>query len=156
MSTCEDSMDHEALQQLPKLLDQLKSNWPILPSGLWNSSCIQTALRLLNELSRTSKASGLVTIFELCLAIEKVISDIHEEHELPDRDEMDQLSLYLAQLTEAVEASSSGQPHIDLSINSCQVIYLPRNNVNGDLITTAIEKNGWSVRQLADIDSLES
>ncbi|MCG7922966.1 MAG: response regulator [Candidatus Thiodiazotropha lotti] len=156
MSTCEDSMDHEALQQLPKLLDQLKSNWPILPSGLWNSSCIQTALRLLHELSRTSKASGLVTIFELCLAIEKVISDIHEEHELPDRDEMDQLSLYLAQLTEAVEASSSGQPHIDLSINSCQVIYLPRNNVNGDLITTAIEKNGWSVRQLADIDSLES
>ncbi|MCG7893830.1 MAG: response regulator [Candidatus Thiodiazotropha taylori] len=156
MSTDDDSMDHKALQQLPHLLGQLKSNWPILPSGIWNSSCIQTALRQLHELARYSKASGLVNILEHCLAIEKAISDIHEEHELPDRDEMDQLSLYLIQLTQAVEASNSAQPHADLSLDSCQVIYLPRNNVDGDLITTAIERNGWSVRQLSDLDSLES
>ncbi|MBW9269338.1 MAG: response regulator [Candidatus Thiodiazotropha sp. (ex. Lucinisca nassula)] len=156
MSTDEASMDHEALLQLPHLLGQLKSNWPILPSGIWNSSCIQTALRQLHELVRYSKALGLVNIHEHCLAIEKAISDIHEEHELPDRDEMDQLSLYLIQLTQSVEVTSSGQLHTDLSLDSRQVIYLPRNSVDGDLITTAIEKNGWSVRKLSDLDSLES
>ncbi|ODB85854.1 hypothetical protein A3194_13625 [Candidatus Thiodiazotropha endoloripes] len=156
MSTSEDSIDHEALQQLPHLLDRLKSNWPILPSGLWNSSCIQAALRQLHELGRYSKASGLVNIHEICLAIEKVISDVHEEHELSDRDELDQLSLYLIQLTQAIEVSSSRQPHADHSADACQVIYLPRNSVEGDLITAAIEKNGWSVRQLSDIDSLDS
>lgn len=156
MSTWDDSLDSEALQQLPHLLDRLKSNWPILPSGLWNSSCIQTALRQLHELGRYSNASGLVNIHELCLAIEKVISDVHEEHELPDKEELDQLSLYLIQLTQAIEASSSNPPSSDLLIGSCQVIYLPRSRVDGDLIYAAIEKNGWSVRQLSDIDSLES
>ncbi|MCG8489643.1 MAG: response regulator [Chromatiales bacterium] len=156
MSTWDDSLDREALQQLPHLLDRLKSNWPILPSGLWNSSCIQTALRQLHELGRYSSASGLVNIHELCLAIEKVISDVHEEHELPDKEELDQLSLYLIQLTQAIEASSSNLPSSDLLIGSCQVIYLPRSRVDGDLIYAAIEKNGWSVRQLSDIDSLES
>ncbi|MET0081200.1 MAG: response regulator, partial [Candidatus Thiodiazotropha lotti] len=156
MSTSEDSMDRKALQQLPQFLDRLKSNWPILPSGLWNSSCVQTALRQLDELGRFSKALSLVNIHELCLAIEKVISDIHEEHELPDQDELDRLSLYLVQLTQVIEAPASAQPYADLSSDSCQVIYLPRNSVDGDLITAAIEKSGWSVRQLSDIDSLES
>ncbi|MEJ2619220.1 MAG: response regulator [Candidatus Thiodiazotropha sp.] len=156
MSTIGDSLDHEALEQLPHLLDRLKSNWPVLPSGLWNSSCIQTALRMLHEIARYSSVSGMVNVHELCLAIEKVISDVHEEQEQPDQQELDQLSRYLNQLSEAIKASSSSQDYTDHMNDSYQVIYLPRNRVDGDLIVTAIEKNGWSVKQLSDVESLRS
>jgi DNA-binding response OmpR family regulator/EAL domain-containing protein (putative c-di-GMP-specific phosphodiesterase class I) len=156
MSTIDDSLDQEALEQLPHLLDRLKSNWPILPSGLWNSSCIQTALRMLHELARYSRASGMVNVHELCLAIEKVISDVHEEQEQPDQQELDQLSRYLNQLSDAINASNSSQENIDHIIDSYQVIYLPRNSVDGDLICAAIEKNGWSVKQLSNVESLRT
>jgi DNA-binding response OmpR family regulator/EAL domain-containing protein (putative c-di-GMP-specific phosphodiesterase class I) len=156
MSTSDNLMEYEALGQLPGLLKKLKSNWPVLPSGLWNSSCIQAALRLLHELGRKSKTAGMINVYDLSLAIEKVISDIHEEHEQPDVDEIEKLTQYLKDLSQAIDASESGLNTQNSSNTTYDVLYLPRNSFSGDLICSSIEKNGWRVKQLSDMASLYS
>jgi PleD family two-component response regulator/EAL domain-containing protein (putative c-di-GMP-specific phosphodiesterase class I) len=147
-------MDYKILEQLPQLLISLKGNWPVLPSGMWNSSGIQKVLRLLHELARKSDAIGLVNIFELSQAIEKAISDVLEENEQPDTDEVEQLNQLLEELTHVIEATGSNTASHSAEPKQCDVLYLPRRDTKNDLIYSAIEKNGWQVRQLSDMNSL--
>ncbi|MES9851336.1 MAG: response regulator [Candidatus Thiodiazotropha sp. L084R] len=156
MSSSDNLMDYDSLDQLQRLLVQLKSNWPVLPSGMWNSSCIHTALRLLHDLGKRGKTLDLINVLELSQSIEKIISDVYEENMQPDEEEVDKLNQYLQELTDAVEVSDSKQINRESIINSYDVLYLPRNKVSGDLIISAIEKNGWIVNQLPDFDSLKA
>ena len=156
MASSDNLLDYESRNQLRSLLGQLKSNWPVLPSGMWNSSSIQAALRILNDLARKGKASDLVNVFDLSQSIEQIISDVYEENMQPDEDEISRLNAYLEQLSQAIAARDpKQQPKLSFE-NSYEVLYLPRNKVSGDLICSAIEKNGWLVKQLSDMDSLSS
>ncbi|MES9861028.1 MAG: hypothetical protein ABW138_09285, partial [Candidatus Thiodiazotropha sp. 4PDIVS1] len=156
MSSSDNLMDFDSLDQLQRLLVQLKSNWPVLPSGMWNSSCIHTALRLLHDLGKRGKRLDLINVLELSRSIEKIISDVYEENMQPDEEEIEKLNQYLQELTDAVEVSDSKQANQESIISSYDVLYLPRNKVSGDLIFSAIEKNGWIVNQLPDFDSLKA
>ncbi|MES9942259.1 MAG: response regulator [Candidatus Thiodiazotropha sp. 6PLUC2] len=156
MSSSDNLMDYGSLDQLQRLLSQLKSNWPVLPSGMWNSSCVHTTLRLLHDLGRKGEASNLINVLELSRSIEKIISDVYEENMQADEEEIEKLNQYLQQLTDAIEASDSKQVAQESFTNSYEVLYLPRNKVSGDLICSAIEKNGWLVNQLSDIEALKA
>lgn len=155
-SASDDFMDYDVLAQLPKLLKDIKRNWPVLPSGLWNSSCIQAVFRLLHEVGIKSKSANLVNVYDLSQSIEKLISDIHEENEQPDVEEIEKLTQYLHQLSQAIEVSGPNQTYLSSDISSYEVLYLPRNKMAGDLICSAIEKNGWSVKLLSDIALLQN
>ena len=154
MSSTENLLDKKTLDQLPELLKSLRGNWPVLPSGIWNSSGIQKVLRLLHELARKSEAVGLVNILEITRAIDTAISDVHEENAQPDADEVEKLNQLLNELTLAVDAARSHSHSQSGVVSHSEVLYLHRSDASGDQITDAIEKNGWGVQCLTELEPL--
>ncbi|MEJ2611025.1 MAG: response regulator [Candidatus Thiodiazotropha sp.] len=155
MSSNKNLLNDKVLGQLPALLNNIKGNWPVLPSGIWNSSGIQAVLRLLHELAGKSEAAGLVNILELTRSIDKVISDVHEENAQPDAEEVEKLGHLLNELTRVIEAAEgpTSPTHTDSNGHS-DVIYLHPSDLNETQIPIAIEKNGWRVSCLTEFDAL--
>ncbi|MCU7916990.1 MAG: response regulator [Candidatus Thiodiazotropha sp. (ex Epidulcina cf. delphinae)] len=154
MSSTANPPEIDTLGQLPELLFKIQGNWPVLPSGIWNSSGIRTVLRYLQELSRKSEQAGLVNIHELTRSIDESINDVHEENAQPDAEEIEKLNNLLSELIEAVDASQSPKSALPDEVTSYDVIYLHRADVGDDQIIAAIEKNGWQVQCLTDSEAL--
>ncbi len=155
MPSTQDSRDLNLLNNLSGLLKEVKGHWPVLPSGLWNSSGIRIVLRLLDDLNKKCNAAGLVNIHALSVEIERVISDVHEENAQPDEEDVSRLQQLLRDLEKAIAAAQmSGDVHAPLIPAHVDVLYWHRSEVKGDAIATAIEQNGWQIQQMNEYGDL--
>ncbi|MET0026133.1 MAG: response regulator [Candidatus Thiodiazotropha sp.] len=154
MPSTQDTRDLDILENLSELLKEIKGNWPVLPSGLWNSSGIRIVLRLLDELNKKCNAAGLVNIHALSIEIERVISDVHEENAQPDEEDVMSLQQLLHDLEKAIGAARMSGEHPPLTPAHVDVLYWHRSEVNGDTIATAIEQNGWKIQRMTEYNDL--
>jgi DNA-binding response OmpR family regulator/EAL domain-containing protein (putative c-di-GMP-specific phosphodiesterase class I) len=154
MFSTENLLDKKVLDELPKLLKSIKGNWPVLPSGVWNSSGIQAILRQLHHLAKKSEAAGLVNILGMTHDLDKMISDIHEENEQPNLNEMEQLGSLLNELTRAINATYSPNRTATDDFATCDILYLHRGDASDGPIVASIVHNGWKVQQVSEIEAL--
>ncbi|MET0065594.1 MAG: response regulator [Candidatus Thiodiazotropha sp.] len=155
MPSSQDPRDLNTIDDLPELYKQIKGNWPVLPSGMWNSSGIRIVLRLLDELNKKCNAAGLVNIHALSVEIERAISDVYEDNAQPDGEEVMTLQQLLQDLEKAINASRSGVvEHAPLIPTHVDVIYWHRSEVDGHSIATAIEQNGWVIQRVSEFNEL--
>ncbi len=150
MPANQDSRDLNLLNDLPELLNQIKGNWPVLPSGMWNSSGIRIVLRLLDELNKKCNHLGLVNIHALSVEIERAISDVYEENAQPDDVEVARLQQLLQSLEQAIDAAQQIGDQSPQTTSHIDVIYWHRIETKGDGITSAIEQNGWQIHRVSE------
>jgi DNA-binding response OmpR family regulator/EAL domain-containing protein (putative c-di-GMP-specific phosphodiesterase class I) len=154
MPANQDSRDLNLLNDLPELLKQIKGNWPVLPSGMWNSSGIRVVLRLLDELNKKCNHLGLVNIHALSVDIERAISDVYEENAQPDDVEVTKLQRLLQDLEQGINAARKIGDQPPQMSSHMDVIYWHRSEAKGDTITAAIEQNGWQIHRLSEYEEL--
>ena len=95
---------------LPELLKKIEDNWPILPSGLWNSSSIQKLSRLLHELSIRSKSEDAPELHQIIVAIDTEISQIIDDNTPPGDTQMESLAHNLEKLRAVAGAPRVNKP----------------------------------------------
>jgi DNA-binding response OmpR family regulator/EAL domain-containing protein (putative c-di-GMP-specific phosphodiesterase class I) len=153
MTTNADADDRLLLEFLPGLLNSIQSDWPVSSSGMWNASAVRSVVRYLNELGRKSRQAGLVNIYEITQVIDELINDIHDENTQPDLDEIERLNQLLEKLKKAVVASQSIHQEVADVAAFYDVVYLQQPSVE-DQVPLAIEKNGWQVLCLDNVEAL--
>ena len=95
---------------LSEALQKIEENWPILPSGLWNSSSIQKLSRLLHELSLHSKAAGMPEFYQWVTEIDTEINQIIDDNAPPDESQMGRLMHSLEQLRSLAGRQVASKP----------------------------------------------
>jgi PleD family two-component response regulator/EAL domain-containing protein (putative c-di-GMP-specific phosphodiesterase class I) len=139
---------------LPGLVEKIEANWPVLPSGIWNSSSIRTLSRHLHKLSRHCKQFKLADLLELATVIDEQISDIIELNTPPDSRQIDSLNDLLRQLNRRVHGIPDSDTAHDVNKQIFDLLYLPRNQDDCELITTAASIQHWQHRLLSDLQEL--
>jgi DNA-binding response OmpR family regulator/EAL domain-containing protein (putative c-di-GMP-specific phosphodiesterase class I) len=156
MAAVGDMNTKHLLRDFPEILTSIEVNWPVLPSGMWNASGVSWVLRHLNDLARKSRLAGLVNINEITRDINKAIHDVFEENAQPDSEEIDHLNQLLERLKQAIAASQLPSDQGRGESTPYELIYLQQEDGWEDQITLAIEKNGWWVLCLDNVDQLRT
>ncbi len=133
MSPSENSPTASVISELPDMVQKIEANWPILPSGIWNSSSIQKLSRHLHELSRRSESAGAEELNRLINEIDEIITQIIDENAPPDDDQLDKLSQNLSQIQALAgrqsrpapeQATEPATPAIKLPDTPYELVYL--------------------------------
>jgi DNA-binding response OmpR family regulator/EAL domain-containing protein (putative c-di-GMP-specific phosphodiesterase class I) len=156
MTAVGDMKTKHLLRNLPEILTSIEVNWPVLPSGMWNASGVSWVLRHLNDLARKSRQAGLVNINEITRDINKAIHDVFEDNAQPDSEEIDHLNQLLDALKQAVAASQVPGDRGRGESTPYEFIYLQQEDGWEDQITLAIEKNGWWVLCIDNVEQLRT
>lgn len=128
--------------ELPGMVQKIEANWPILPSGIWNSSSIQKLSRHLHELSRRSESAGAEELNRLINEIDEIISKIIDENALPDDDQLDKLSQNLSQIQALAgrqskptpeQTTEPATPAIKLPDTPYELVYLCASKAESEL-----------------------
>lgn len=141
---------------LSGLVQKIENNWPVLPSGIWNSSSIRTLSRHLQELSRHSKQLELTDLHELVTVIDEQINDIIELNTPPDSQQIDTLNDLLQQLKHRVHGKSdTGTAPAD-NTEAIDLLHLPRSQDEREPIVTAATMKHWQYRSLSNLQELRN
>lgn len=144
----------QLLRFLSENLQQLKSSWPILPSGIWNASSVMTLLRHLSELSRKSRQAGLISITEVTQSIDNIITNIYQNSQQPDSAEIANLNRLLDDLQQKLQNIQQKRLAATSSPQINDLIYLHNSNPSDKLVIEAIQNNGWQVLSIESIEEL--
>jgi len=75
--------------ELPGIVEKIEMDWPVLPSGKWNSSSVRKLSRQLHDLSIHSKAARATTRYELTDKIDDAINRIVNDKVPPEAGRID-------------------------------------------------------------------
>jgi len=139
---------------LQETLKKIEANWPVLPSGLWNSSSIHILTRHLHALSRNSEQAGLGTLHELTLLMDEMIHDIIDEDISPDDKQIDTLNKSLERLKEAAEEVQWPLPESEP--RGIDLLLLYRNQEALEQIEQAVALQEWQSRTCVNLVELRS
>jgi PleD family two-component response regulator/EAL domain-containing protein (putative c-di-GMP-specific phosphodiesterase class I) len=153
-SNSSDPQSNQLSLLIAETLVNIQAHWPLLPSGIWNSSGIRSVFRYLSDLNRRSRQAGLVNINELTQELEKRISEIHQKGIKPDAEEIGHLNQLYGKLQSAVAAVQESDIQQASGESGYDLIYLHQNNRSDEPITDAIINNGWRVLSLETIEDL--
>ncbi len=142
-----------------ELLAKIEANWPILPSGIWNSSSIQALSRHLHELARRSERTGDQPLKRLIVEIDEAITGIIDDNAPPDDEQMEALDDYLDRLR-----AMAGRPpapderearRADAPAETWDLLYLTDREEAADPLVHALDRSGLRHRRLADPPALQ-
>ncbi|MBW9263347.1 MAG: response regulator [Candidatus Thiodiazotropha sp. (ex. Lucinisca nassula)] len=146
--------NNQLLHLLTENLQQLKSSWPILPSGIWNASSVMTALRHLSELTRKSRQSGLIGVTGITQAIDNIITNVYQNAQQPDPVDIDRLNQLLNDLQQKIQSIQQQRDTATHEQHDVDLIYLHNSNPSDYVIIEAIQNNGWQVLSIRNIEEL--
>jgi DNA-binding response OmpR family regulator/EAL domain-containing protein (putative c-di-GMP-specific phosphodiesterase class I) len=163
MTTVETQTATLLLSELPEIVQKIEANWPILPSGIWNSSSIQKLSRHLNDLALRSERAGEVKLNRLILDIEAALHQIIGSNAPPDSDQLETLNQFLANLRHMATISPPQDPVqtvADQAITDTHqaitdthpfdLIYLSHSGDESERLLHAIERAGLRHLRLSD------
>jgi DNA-binding response OmpR family regulator/EAL domain-containing protein (putative c-di-GMP-specific phosphodiesterase class I) len=147
---------------LSEALQKIEDNWPILPSGLWNSSSIQKLSRLLHELTLRSEAASATEFHQQVVEIDTEINQIIDDNAPPDHSQMDRLTHSLEQLRTQVGRQSSSKPiegparvyAVDTS--PFDLLFLCASSEEAELLTASMQASGLLGAILTDPEELHA
>lgn len=139
---------------LQETLKKIEANWPVLPSGLWNSSSIQILTRHLHALSKNSEQAGLGTLYELTQQMDEMIHGIIDEDTPPGDAQIETLNKSLERLKEAVAGAQWPLP--GAKSRDIDLLLLYRNQEALEQIERAVVRQEWQSRTCANLAELRS
>ncbi|MCG7899578.1 MAG: response regulator [Candidatus Thiodiazotropha weberae] len=154
MAMNRENENNQLLQLLSENLQQLKSSWPILPSGIWNASSVMTVLRHLSELTRKSRQAGLISITDITQSIDNIITNVYQNAQQPVPADIDRLNLLLDDLQQKIHNIHQQKATTASNRQINDLIYLHKSNPSDKLIIEAIQNNGWQVLSIETIEEL--
>jgi PleD family two-component response regulator/EAL domain-containing protein (putative c-di-GMP-specific phosphodiesterase class I) len=149
-----ENLNKQRMHLLSEYLQQIKSSWPILPSGIWNASSVMRLLRHLSELGRKSRQAGLISITEISNSIDKTITKIHQNSLQPNSEEIGKLNQLLVDLEQLILNIQQQTPVSSSTSRVHNLIYLNKSSPSDSLIIDAIHNNGWHVLSIKSVDDL--
>ncbi|MCG8038256.1 MAG: response regulator [Candidatus Thiodiazotropha taylori] len=154
MAMSGENENNQLLHLLTENLQQLKSSWPILPSGIWNASSVTTALRHLSELTRKSRQSGLISVTDITQAIDNIITNVYQNAQQPAPVDINRLNQLLEDLQQKIQSIQQQRISATYEQQNVDLIYLHNSNPSDNLIIEAIQNNGWQVLSIRTIEEL--
>jgi CheY-like chemotaxis protein/EAL domain-containing protein (putative c-di-GMP-specific phosphodiesterase class I)/GGDEF domain-containing protein len=161
MSSIETSPASTLVSELPEILNKIEANWPILPSGIWNSSSIQRLSRHLHELARRSEHAGAENLQRVIYGIDEAINEIIDDGITPNDQQIDELNNYLEQLRGMAGEQRQPTPvktteaTAELETSPFDLIYLSASPAEREAFTLALEKQGLKGRILFEAEALQ-
>lgn len=154
MSSREQPPEQDPINELPVLVSKIEANWPVLPSGIWNSSSVRTLSRHLHELARRTTQLGLKELYELSSVIDERINNIVDLNTPPDDDEIDMLNGLLQQMKRVLPSEKSKPAAPDNGAPAFDLLHLPRDEDDVETIREAAARRQWRYRSLPDLQAL--
>ncbi|MCG7938376.1 MAG: response regulator [Candidatus Thiodiazotropha lotti] len=154
MAMSGENENNQLLHLLAENLQQLKSAWPILPSGIWNASSVMTALRHLSELTRKSRQAGLISVTDIAQSIDNNITNVFQNAQQPDPVDIDRLNHLLEELQLKIQSIHNQRASAPSERQINDLIYLHNSKPSDNQIIEAIQNNGWQVLSIETIEEL--
>ncbi|MEJ2591634.1 MAG: response regulator [Candidatus Thiodiazotropha sp.] len=154
MFTREQTPSQDPLTELPGLIRKIEANWPVLPSGIWNSSSVRTLSRHLHELARRSMQFGLTDLQGLAGVIDERINDIVDLNSPPDSDQIDLLNGLLQQLKQTLPDQESDTASDAAQVPAFDLLHLPRDDEEAAAIHQAADQRHWRYHAVTDLQAL--
>ena len=143
-----------SISDLPAVLEKIEANWPVLPSGIWNSSSIQTLSRHLHQLARRSDQLGETALQAQILSIDEQINDIIDGNTPPDSDQIDTLNDALQRLKQKVSALQLPDKAAAIEAVTTDLLHLPQHQGECGQIEQAVTSQQWRYRACSDLQTL--
>ncbi|MGD8908927.1 MAG: response regulator [Chromatiales bacterium] len=143
------------------MLQNIESNWPVLPSGIWNSSSLQQLSRHLNDLGRRCEQLGAKEFRQVISEIDMMLNRIIDDNTPPDSRQIDELTRYLdrlramADVQRQAEAAATAKPIAGSAIHPFDLLYLCASETETQNFTQAIERHKLHGRILFDPEALQ-
>ncbi len=140
---------------------KIEANWPILPSGIWNSSSIQTLTRQLHELARRSKQVNDEPLYRVVTAIDEMINQIIDDNSPPAGAQLEALDGLLHELRRragAPERTKTPRPVVTESPTPqapYDLVILSKADDQADAYIEGLESHGVRCRQTAETEELQ-
>ena len=151
-----------ALPDLPERLKKIEAHWPVLPSGIWNSSSIQSLSRHLHELVRRSEDAGDETLFDLVTAIDESITQIIDDNAPPGNEQLEALERQLDRLralasgpTKPLPATTPVTPAPETTLSPYDVVILSETDTLAEGLAEEMNKRGLSHLKTTDPELLQ-
>ncbi len=157
MSTLPTRPESQLAAEWPGLLTKIEANWPILPSGIWNSASIQALSRHLHELARRSERAGDWPLNQLIVEIDEAITRIIDENAPPDDEQMEALGDYLGRL----RAMAGQEPAVreprpsQAPAETWDLLYLSGSENGTAPLIAALDASGLLYRRVDDPQTLQ-
>ncbi len=144
------------------MLQKIEDNWPILPSGVWNSSSIQLLSRHLLEFDKRCEQLGEEKLHRLVSAIDEAVSRVINDNTPPDSHQMESLNRYLEELRSMIGetryvATVTAPAAVSPSMASpFDVVWLPAPDDEPQALIEALESKSLRYRILSDPQDLQA
>ncbi|MCU7842984.1 MAG: response regulator [Candidatus Thiodiazotropha sp. (ex Monitilora ramsayi)] len=138
------------------LMQKIEANWPISPSGIWNSSSIRQLSRYLHDFTRRCEETGQLTLLDLITEIDEMTDAVIDSNSPPSDQQIDTLNESLVRLKDHVSNSTRVDPKPSDQVSPFDLLYLPHGTDESDPIAQAIEVQPWRHRTLASLDELST
>ncbi len=161
MTAIDNTPSTSRITDLPARVEKIEANWPILPSGIWNSSSIQSLTRHLHELVRRSEQSRDEPLYQAVTAIDEMINEIIDDNSPPDGERMEVLEHHLEKLRRlagAPERTSTPRPATPVSQAPeapYDLVILAPADDQANASIEALCHHGLRCRQTADAEALQ-
>ncbi len=148
------------VSDLPVRVKKIEANWPILPSGIWNSSSIQSLTRHLHELVRRSEQDHDEPLYQVVTTIDEMINQIIEDNSPPDGEQLRTLDGQLDELRRlAGKPARTTTPHTVTAKSQTpaapyDLVILCETDDQVDIYVEGLESHGLRCRKTADADEL--
>ncbi len=149
------------MTDLPETLKKIEENWPILPSGLWNSSSIQKLSRLLHELALRSESEGERELHRVITEIDTEINGIIDDNATPDASQFERLTHSLEQLRTMAGRQSDNKPAqapvhpTAADTTPFDLLYLCASKEEAEQLSESIHASGLRAEILSDAETLQ-
>ncbi|MEJ2453477.1 MAG: response regulator [Candidatus Thiodiazotropha sp.] len=142
-------------------MKKIEANWPILPSGIWNGSSIQTLTRHLHELACRSEQYHDESLYQVVTTIDEMINQIIDDNSPPDDEQLRTLDGQLDELRRlAGKPARTTTPHIatvesQMPAAPYDLAILCETDNQMDAYVEGLESSGLRCRKTADADELQ-
>jgi DNA-binding response OmpR family regulator/EAL domain-containing protein (putative c-di-GMP-specific phosphodiesterase class I) len=143
MSTPDNAAATSLTADLPGIVQKIEANWPILPSGIWNSSSLQKLLRYLHEVAIRCESTGAEELYRLITETDGIITEIIDDNAPPEEEQLDKLSQNLQQLQaiagrQSKPAPKPAKPAGELPATPYEMAYLCSTESEAEAFSDAI------------------
>ncbi|MCU7795679.1 MAG: response regulator [Candidatus Thiodiazotropha sp. (ex Myrtea spinifera)] len=156
MSKTENHLADDLSAEFQAIMKKIEANWPILPSGIWNSSSTRQLSRHLHAFSRRCEETGQKTLIGQITSIDDMVNAVIDSNTSPSNEQIKKLNEALDQLKDHVfnsTVSKSARPEDAIPFD---LIYLPQVVDNSDPISQALETQPWRHLTLDRTDELNA